>query len=100
MKPLTSPIQTSIEIESDDGRVRVERVLHNGKEIGRNVVYLPSPEEQAQAAAVQARCDVLAAVVDPSQKTPPATAQQEAHAFLRLRDELGIEAAMTIAKEV
>lgn len=95
----TDPIPVTIEVVSDDGAIRVERVMHAGTEIGRNVVCLPTPEETEHAVAVEARRDVLRAVVDPNRATPPAEDVLQAQAFLALAELDGVKSALEVAGE-
>lgn len=88
----------------DDGVTRVTHLLQDGVLVCESVEASPdsAAEKQraAEQAAVQARRDVLQAVVDPKRPTPPAEDVLQAQAFLALAELDGVKAALDIAGEL
>lgn len=69
------------EIISDDGRLRVERVLLDGKEIGTNTTDLLAVEA---AQELEQHRQVLRQQLDPNQPDPTAKELADAQAFITL----------------
>lgn len=93
----TPAITPTIEVVSDDGRTRIERVMYKGVEIGRNVGITPDPAEQAATAALDARRAVLLKQLDPNQPDPTDKEFKDAQAFIAVAADLGADVAVAAA---